>query len=231
MLFAWTLWQIGTLLTSSHLNTRRSPGFLHCWLLVQALSSIHPAQLLELVIRSVHSTSLLSPTTSDQLILLLSTVIFILLGFIWLMTFFSSTCMCLSCSAWWDTGWRGLSKPQSLGRTALEETLETVVQWAGFDEGRCFWGVSSFPISSPSAKTRRSPGSVLQDPLEMLLVAAGLQSGVSSYLFTDLREGDSCMLEEGLAHFHQTTLSFSTKAFTSSCSSPLPQKSRFSSFK
>lgn len=89
---------------------------------------IHPAQLLEMVISSVRSTSVLSPTTSDQLILPLSAVTFILSGFICLITFFS-TCMSSSCSAWWDTKWRGLSKPQSLCRT-LEEEMEDW-RWRG----------------------------------------------------------------------------------------------------
>lgn len=90
-----------------------------------------------------------------------------------------------------------------------------------------FRGLSSVSISSPSFKPRRSLGSVLQDPPEMLFVVAGLHSGVSSYHFTDLREGDSCMLGEDLARFHHATSSFSTKAFTSNCSSPLPKKEQF----
>lgn len=62
----------------------------------------------------------------------------------------------------------------------------------------------------------------------MLLVAAGLHSGISRFHFTDLREGDSCTLGEDMAHFDHATLSFFTKAVTSNCCSPLPKKSSFS---
>lgn len=58
----------------------------------------------------------------------------------------------------------------------------------------------------------------------MLLVAAGHHSDVCSDYSADLREGDICMLGEDLAHFHHAALSFSTKVFTSSFSSPLPKK-------
>lgn len=49
-------------------------------------------------------------------------------------------------------------------------------------------------ISSLSAKPRSSLGSVLEDLPEMLFVAAGHHSDVSSGYFAALREGDSCML-------------------------------------
>lgn len=61
----------------------------------------------------------------------------------------------------------------------------------------------------------------------MLLVAAGHHSDVRGDYFADLREGDSCMFGEDLAHFHHAALSFSTKVFTSSFSSPLPKKEQF----
>lgn len=115
----------------------------------------------------------------------------------------------------------GLSKSQPPGRTVLEETLEMVEQWAAFDEGRCFWGVS---IISSTAEPRRSPVSGPWYPPDMLLVTCGFHSGVRSYHLTDLREGESCRLGKDLAHFHWATLPFSTKAFTSNCSNPLPKK-------
>lgn len=158
MPFAWTPWLICTLLINSCLNelshrcikhcTERSP-FLHCWLLVQVVSVILHSCWSWL--SGPHTAHLYYPPPPlSQLLLPLSVVIFILLGFTWLMTTSFSTCMCLrSCSAWWDARWSGLSKP-----------------WP--------------------------PG--------------------------------SCMLGKGLAHFHHATLLFSTKAFTSNCSSPLPKK-------
>lgn len=221
LLFQWVVTQVHKTLHSE----KPFPSLLA----LGASGFSHPAQLLELVISSVCSTSILSPTTSVSACPVPLCCDFYFVG-LWLMTI--HTCMCLrSCSAWWDARWSGLSKPWPLGRTVLEKTLEAAGQWAGFDEGRCFWGVSSVSISSPSAEPRRSPGSVLRDPPEMLLVAAGLHSSVSSYRFTNLRERDSCMLGEDMAHFYPATLSFSTKAFTSNCSSPLPKKSSFSSFK
>lgn len=117
----------------------------------------------------------------------------------------------------------GLSKSQPPDKTGLEEMLEIVEQWAVFDEGGCFWGVSSVSIISSTAEPRRSPVSVPWGPPDTLLVVCGFRSGVRSYHFTDLREGDSCRLGKDLAHFHRATLPFSAKAFTSNRSNPLPK--------
>lgn len=111
---------------------------------------------------------------------------------------------------------------------------EVFRQWAGLVKaGLGLFGLSSVSISSFLVEPR-SPGFfgifLLWDPAENLLPAAGIRSGVSSCDCWP-KGGSQLHDREDLAHFHHSTLSLSTKTFTSKSSSPLLKSSSFSSFK
>lgn len=142
MLFAWILWPKRTLLTSSRLK-QLSHGYVEhsekpfpSLLALAASSSSHPAQLQELLIISVHSTPMLSPSTSVSAYppCLCCDFYFIGLrlinGLVLLHLYVPEELQCLvGCKVEWAV---------ATDRTEFWEALEAVGRALGCDKVRCF---------------------------------------------------------------------------------------------